>query len=85
MIQWKVEGRGTAGTPTYCQPTVSATATTMRVTPVVRWNHLGRREDESWCAVSGIRSLSARLCGFPSRVTPKTLRSDGAGARIAMG
>src|SRR5256885_13273975 len=31
-----------------CQPTVSATATTMRLTPIVMWIHLGRRAEESW-------------------------------------
>ncbi len=31
-----------------CQPTVRATATTMREMPMVAWSHLGRLEGESW-------------------------------------
>ncbi len=31
-----------------CQKTVSATASTIRLTPIVMWIHFGRRVEESW-------------------------------------
>src|SRR5262245_35697587 len=37
-----------ASAPRMCQPTVSATATAMRLTPIVMWNHLGRLAGASW-------------------------------------
>jgi hypothetical protein len=31
-----------------CHPTVSATATTIRLTPIVMWIHFGRLAEENW-------------------------------------
>src|SRR5207248_9556329 len=40
--------RSTQVEPAICQPTVSAIATTMRLTPIVMWIHFGRLAEESW-------------------------------------